>query len=120
MVPFICPQNIDGINFNIAASTSSDLHSKSYSILLSIFFKSNPSLLNHKKIDEKFVKEFLQQNVCHYIGIKGFLLKQTNFWKYIQEIVIYIVIIGKKHLSLNIWPEISNQNIDIKNLILTI
>lgn len=40
--------------------------------------------------------------------IQDFLHKQISFYKYTEEIIIYIVIIDKKLLSLNIWPKIPN------------
>lgn len=42
------------------------------------------------------------------MSIKKSLPKQANFCKYISKVIIYIAIISKKNLNLNIWPNILN------------
>lgn len=85
-----------------------------------LFDRSDPPPSNHKKIDGEPIDEFLWHGVCCYIGIKNFLPKQTSFYEYTWEVIVYMVITGKKHLSPNIWPKTPNQDTGIKDMILTI
>ena len=54
------------------------------------------------------------------MDIKDFLPKQSSFYKFIWEVIAYMIMIDKKHLGPNIWPKIPNQGIGIKDIILTI
>lgn len=127
-----CFRNIDSASSNDVTSTSSHLHEKpSTTSTLTLFrsdppplhfsnlFKSNLPLLNYEKTDEKPVGEFLWQRVCCHMDIKDFSPKQASFCKYTWEIVAYMIITGKKHLGLDIWPGTLNQDISTKDMIST-
>ena len=123
-----CLQHIDSASFNGAEPTSSHTRRASHTSSLSTLFKSDPPLsgrsnllsVHHKKSDKESVSEFLWYVICYYMGIKEFLPKKANFYEYTWEVVVYMVIICKRRLSPNIWPETPNQDIDIENIIFTI
>lgn len=112
----ICTQNVDSASFDTAISILSSLYKISLITLLSILFKSNLPLFNYKKTDKKLVNKFLWQNICCYMRIKHFLLKSINLCKYTLKIIEYIVIIGRSHLSPDIWPKTFNQDTGIENI----
>lgn len=53
------------------------------------------------------------------MGIKNSLLKQASFYEYIWEIIACMVITGKGRLSVEIWPETSNQSTSSEDMILS-
>lgn len=133
MVPSTYLWNIDSVSFDAAIPISNYLCGKSpttsSSTLLSLdppcsglpnLFRSNPSLLKHKKTDEEPVREFLWRGICCCIGIKDFLAKQASLCKYIWEVVACKVITCEGCWNLDIWPKTPNQGIGTKDMILRI
>lgn len=124
------PQNINSASPDAATLISSYLYKKLPITLLSTsfrsdlpplcllnLFKSDLPLFDHEKMDKKPVSKFLQQGVYCHIGIKNSLLKQANLCKYTQEVIAYIVIIDKRCLDPDIWPDTLNKNISIEDVI---
>lgn len=64
--------------------------------------------LNNKKTDKEPIGEFLGQSVYCCMGIKDFLPKRINLYKYTSEVVAFMVMTGKECLSPNIWTKTSN------------
>ena len=52
------------------------------------------------------------------MGIKDFLPEKASLYKYTWEVVVYMVIIGKGHSGLDIWPRTLNLDIGIEDIIL--
>lgn len=52
--------------------------------------------------------------------IKDFWFIKVNLYKYTQKVVAYMVMIGERQISLNIWLESFNQDTATKNIIITI
>lgn len=75
MILLIYPKNVDGISFNDATFTSSNLHKKPSITLLSTLFKLDLPLIDQKKMNEQPIGEFLWQGICCYMCIKDFLPK---------------------------------------------
>lgn len=133
IIPSARFQNNNNIGFDTAKSTSSYTHWTLYIASLLTFFRSdppfsglsnsfsrsNPSSLDHKKIDEKPIGEFLWRGICRRINIKDFLLKQASLYKYTWEVVACIVIIGKGRLGPDIWLEIPNHSTHSEDMIFT-
>ena len=64
--------------------------------------------------------EFLQYGICRHIYIKDFLPKQASFFKYIWEVLAYMVITGEVHSGPDICPKTCNQSTSTEDMILTI
>ena len=52
------------------------------------------------------------------MGIKNFLPKQANFYKYTLEIVVYMVIIDRNCSDLDIWLKVLDQDTNTEDIIL--
>ena len=52
------------------------------------------------------------------MDIKNSLLEQASFYEHTWEVVIYMVITGKRRSDLDIWPKTPNQDIGTKEMIL--
>ena len=84
------------------------------------FNRSDPPPFDHNKTDKKHLSEFLTCGICRHMNIKDFLPEQGSFYEYTWNIIACMLIIGKRRLALNIWPETPNQNTGTKEIILKI
>lgn len=62
----------------------------------------------------------LQRRHCRFLEISDSILTAYKLYKYTWKIVVYIVLIGKERLGLNIWLKIPEQAKSIKNMIKSI
>lgn len=81
---------------------------------------SNIPNIKPSSIEPAKIGNALWHRHCRRSGIKDLIPAACSLYKYIWEIILCIVLIGKEYLGSDIWPETPNQAKGIKNMIRTV